>query len=250
MAHNSLHGSKHGPVHGARHGVLTLGGGLIPSLIAAGTAMTGTGALDMVGKMPTAGANDVEILAVVNTHSTITAATLSTAAGFAAIAGAEKDSGSYVGLHGYLTLFWRRGGGSAPVVADNGEFNVAQAYSFADCLAAGDPWEAVATTGDNDGDTAFSVAGTTTTGPNRLGLVFSGGFLGGSQTVDSLANADLSSFTAVANTSHNVSGDFVYLGLCSGGKAAAGAFGATTGTWNAGAYRVYAGISLALKPTV
>lgn len=217
-----------------------------PVYESAGVAASGTGALSPAAPA-SVGATDLEILAVVNTHSTTTAATLSSAQGFTAVPGGAIDSGAFGGLHGYITLFYRIGGGAAPTVADNGEFNVARIYRISG-VNVSDPFNVLSTTGDNDGDTAMSVAGAVTDAAQCLALIIFGGFLGGAQTVDGQANADLASVTVEDNTSYNVSGDFVYLGLVTGVKAAAGAFGATTGTWSAGAYRVYAGVALALNP--
>jgi hypothetical protein len=219
----------------------------MPSYVGAGTAASGTGTLS-----PTLGthqADDIGLCVVINAHTTSGDATLDTANGWAVIDGI--DSGSYSSIHGWTTVFWKRmanGSETTPVVADNGEFNAARIYVFRGCTTSGNPWDVTSATGDNDGDSSFSVGGATTTGTNRLVVIAMGAFTGGAAAVGSYTNADLASITEQDDTSYLIGGDYVHIALITGEKAAAGAYTSTAMTLSGAAYYVPSGLTIALKP--
>jgi hypothetical protein len=221
----------------------------LPTYVSSGVASSGTGALTpaMPGSLAT---NDILVLCVNNTHTSTAAATLTTANGFVAVSGGNVNSGAGSAIRSHQTLFWRRydGTGSAPTVADNGEFNVARIFAFRGCVTSGDPWDVVATDGDDDSNTTLThaFAGSTTVA-DCLVAMFATAFTGGAGSLGSWANASLSNLTEVDDTSYNVSGDFVHLALLTGEKAAAGVLGTTTATWTGPAYALSSGIALALK---
>jgi hypothetical protein len=230
--------------------------GGIPTFVGMGTAASGVGALTDAAMIPAGvAAGDIMILAVNNTYSATTDATLSDAQGFAAIPGAAVNSGLFSGsIRSHITLFWKRatGADSPPTVADNGEFNVARIYAYRGCVAAGDPWDVagVGADGDNDGDATMTMsAGATTAGANRLACVFVAGFTGGTASLAGWTNADLANIVERDDTNYLVVGDRVHLAHMTGEKAAAGAYGATTATWSGAAYYVGAAATIALKPT-
>jgi hypothetical protein len=217
-----------------------------PSYIGAGTAASGAGTLSPTN--PTHVSGDILVCAVNNSYSRNSAATLATANGFAAIT--DQNSGLVSGLRSHLTLFWKRaasGAESAPVIDDCGELNAAQIYCFRGCVASGNPWDVFSGAGDID--TSLSIAGTTTTGANRLVAVFVGAVHNSTASLGSWANADLTAIAEQDDTVHTIGGDKIHLAMTTGAKAAAGAYGATTATWTGIASFVgAAGITLALKP--
>lgn len=222
----------------------------VPTYVGAGVLASGTGALTPGD--PTHLANDILILAVVNTHTATTDATLSDAQDYTAIGTAAVNSGSFGGLRAHVTLFWKRATGSsdnAPTVADNGEQSVARIYAFRGCTTSGNPWDVISTTGDNDGNSSLSIAGATTTEDECLVCVFAGAFTNQGETLGSWTNADLANVTERDDTSTSIAGEEVHIALTTGEMATAGAYGATTATWSTnGVYWVTAGVTIALKP--
>lgn len=223
----------------------------LPTFVSAGAASSGTGAL-MPGLPAGISTGDILLLAVNNTFTVTTDATLTDAQSFTAVSGGGINSGVFGGGRAHVTMFWRRydGTGTGPTVADNGEYNVARIYAFRGCAAAGDPWDEVLADGDNDGDATMTLAQSgTTLGTNRLVVSFVGGFTqASSEVLSGWACAALANITQRDSTSYALAED-VFLGCVSGEKAAAGAYGDLTASWTgAGVYWLSAGVSLALKP--
>ena len=219
-----------------------------PAYVSAGTVATGTGALTPGGT--SAAGNDVEILAVTQTFTTTTDATLSSAQGFTAVTGGAVNANNGA-VRAHETLFWRRGGGSDPTVADNGECNIARIYKFSGCVTSGDPYDATpATTADTDGDGSLSLNGPTTAGVDRLVCGFVGAFVQATgASFSAWTNAALGSVTERDDTAYVVGGEDVHQALVTGTKATSGAVGSTTATISgAGSYISIAGVVIALKP--
>jgi hypothetical protein len=219
-----------------------------PVYAGAGTAASGTGALTP-GTTPASG-NDVEILCVLHTYTSTSDATLSSAQGFTAITGGAVNSGSDGGIRAHCTLFWRRGGGSAPTTTDDGDFNLARIYYFTGCKTSGDPYDTVATTADIDNDTSLTLAGPTTTATNTMVCGFLGAFVQATgASFGSWSNGALSSLTEQDDTAYSVGGEDLHMALVVGTKATTGAVGNTTATISgAGSYIAIAGVVVALKP--
>ncbi len=225
---------------------------VLPTYVGSGAVVSGAGALAVT--TATHQADDILIVQVNNTNTTTTAATLSTANGFAQITGAAIDSGSYAGIHAYSTLFWKRASDSAatlPTVADNGEGNVCQLHVFRGCYTGGDPWDVVTCTGDTDADATMTATGHTTTSTNRLVGIFVGAFTGGSgpAAIASWTNTDLANVTERADTSTDIATNDVHIAMATGEKAATGAFGNSTATWSGyTGYVVTSAIVVSFKP--
>ncbi len=95
---------------------------------------------------------------------------------------------------------------------------------------------------------AMAITGDTTTHDNELVVVAAGSFRNGTGSdVGSWANAGLTAVTERYDSHAAVGGEIIALALTTGVKAAQGAYGNTTATWD-GSYAVWAGITVALRP--
>ena len=162
----------------------------------------------------------------------------------------EHPNSPQAGTNSELSLWWRRADGSEPAswdIARVSDHTIADAISISGCVTSGSPFDASAA--DNtDSGTSQTIPGLTTTGANRLVVdVISTGADTGTGVFTSFTNGDLSSLTRRVN--HGYSGSSGgQLGVADGGKAAAGAVGATTVAINNGADSAGGQIKTALKP--
>ena len=199
-----------------------------PAFQAAGTAVNGTGAVTPTWPAHVAG--DVALLFVESAGGQ--AATLSTAAGFAAVANSPQATGA-VAAGTRITVFWARATSAAmaaPTVADPGDHVYAQILTYRRVIATGNPWDVTAGGVKAAASTAVSVTGVTTNVPNTLVV----------QAVARDNDSAAAAFSAQANatltgiaersdagtTSGNGGGFAVWDGV----KATAGATGNTTAT--------------------
>jgi MSHA biogenesis protein MshQ len=214
-----------------------------PTFQAAGTAVTGTGAVTPTWPAHVAG--DVALLFVESAGGQ--AATLSTAAGFVAVANSPQATGA--GTAGTrITVFWARATSAAmpaPTVADPGDHVYARILTYRGVIATGNPWDITAGGVKTPASTAVSVTGVTTNVPNTLVV----------QAVARDTDSAAAAFSAQANvnltgiversdagtTSGNGGGFAVWDGV----KATAGATGNTTATV---ASSINAFLTIALLP--
>jgi hypothetical protein len=189
---------------------------------------------------------DIDIIIVESANDPVT---LSVAAGFA-----ELTAISPVSIAGQtrLTIFWRRWNGtdgSPTIDVTGGDHAIARMISISGCIASGNPWDITGTgTNDTTADTTVSIAGGTTTVADCLIMLMVAQALPDSNTTTEFSgetNADLSSLTERMDHTRNI-GNGGAIGMWTGGKAAAGAFGATTVTAVTSSQRVCA--MIALKP--
>lgn len=172
------------------------------------------------------------------------------AAGFVEVADSPQDDGdATTGTR--LTVLWCRATSTtptAPVIADTGNHQYAVILTFRGCVASGNPWDVTAgnTTGGS-ASTSVSIPGDTTTGANRLVVVASSTALDNDPNprFSGWTNADLSDLTERYDDATSA-GNGGGLGVATGGKAAAGAYGATTATLSNASLQ--GRISIALKP--
>jgi hypothetical protein len=132
-----------------------------------------------------------------------------------------------------LSVFWKRAASSSetvPDIGDSGDHQIARAACIRGCRTTSDPFDTSSAASDGAGGTAVSVPGSTTITDDCLVIVIV------THAVDTAtsqfsgsANADLFALTNQGNNSSavGVGGGFIIL---SGGKAAKGAYGATTTT--------------------
>lgn len=133
-----------------------------------------------------------------------------------------------------LSVFWKRsvGGDTAPSITSTPQNHlIARIIGVADAVTSGSPIHVSNTGLDNTADTAISIPGATTTVADCL--VFAGFTTGAdantSQLSGSFTNASLGSVTTQINNWTN-SGGGGGIACCSGTKAVAGAYSATTAT--------------------
>lgn len=138
------------------------------------------------------------------------------------------------GLVTDLSVFWKRsaGGDTAPSITSTPQNHlIARIIGVRGALASGSPIHISNTGLDNTADTAISIPGATTTVANCL--VFAGFTTGAdvatSQLSGSFTNASLGSVTTQINN-WTTSGNGGGIACCSGTKATAGAYSATTAT--------------------
>lgn len=210
---------------------------------AAGTAVGGTGSVSPA--WPAHAVDDIALLFVESTGGE--AVTLSTPAGFAAVANSPQFTGT--GTAGTrISVFWARATSTAmgaPTVADPGNHVYAQIITYRGVVDTGNPWDV--TIGGNKGtaSTTVTVTGVTTTVANALIVQVA------SQDIDATgaafsaqANATLTGIAerSDAGTNANNGGGFA---VWDGTKATAGATGNTTATVTSS---VNAFMTIALKP--
>ena len=216
----------------------------VPTFVAAGTFASGTG--DIVPGLPAGWAAD-DIHLLIGEYSAVNAPP-SAPTGWTAIPDCALEAGA-LATDGCSYAFWRRAvaGDTAPTVADTINHTSGQIFGFRGCIATGDPWDVISFGTDAVADQALSVTGATTTVADCLVFV---AYFHGTDNVfadyfASVANADLASFTVRADVSHTA-GNGGGFGVSTGGKAAAGAYGATTATQAANSTKAF--FTVALKP--
>jgi len=211
---------------------------------AAGTAQSGTGAVSPA--WPAHAVNDIALLFVESAGGE--PATLSTAAGFVAVANSPQSTGA--GTAGTrITVFWARATSTSmatPTVADLGNHVYAQIITYRGVVNTGDPWDVTGGGVKAVASTAVTVTSVATTVVDTLIV----------QAVARDDDSNLAEFSAQANaaltgiavrsdagtTSGNGGGFAVWDGV----KATAGATGNTTATV---LNSINAFLTIALKPS-
>jgi len=192
--------------------------------------------------------NDVELL-FVETANQIPV-TLSTAAGFALVTGAEAGIGTAGGTAATsITVFWRRWNGTdgSPTVADSGNHQLGRILSFQDVIASGDPWDVVATSTQSSTASGTIPAVTTTVNDTMIVMGYTGSLPDANSTNEFSAqeNAGLASVTEQTDNTKN-SGNGGALGVTTGTLASFGNTGTTT--YDSAETTEKANVSIALKP--
>ena len=195
----------------------------IPSVRAVGNVISGSG--DVGPNIPVGTTtNDIMLLFCETNGQTVAAPS----GGWALI-----DTQTTTGTR--LTVFWKRATASesAPTVVDPGDHVIARIMSISGCVEVGDPWDTYLGGVEATDDSSLSATGVTTSVANTLIVVAcSTGFDNGVNDTtgfSSWVNANLSSVTEQIDNRRSA-GDGGTLGVATGGKATAGATGATTAT--------------------
>ncbi|HEX9184750.1 MAG TPA: LamG domain-containing protein [Burkholderiales bacterium] len=214
-----------------------------PAFQAAGTAVTGTGAVTPT--WPPHQAGDVALLFVESAGGE--AANLSTPAGFAAVPNSPQSTGA--GTAGTrLTVYWARATSAAmanPTVADPGNHVYARILTYRGVIAAGNPWDATAGGVKAAASTSVSVAGVTTTVVNtRIVQAVARDNDSAAAAFSAQANANLTGITE-RDDAGTTSGNGGGLGIWDGSKANTGPTGNTTATVT---NSVNAFMTIALRP--
>ena len=224
---------------------VSLSGPAAPAFQAAGTSVTGTGAVTPT--WPAHVADDVALLFVESTGGQ--AATLSTAAGFVAVANSPQATGA--GTAGTrITVFWARATSAAmaaPTVADPGNHVYARILTYRGVIATGNPWDITGGGVKTPASTSVTVTGVTTTLPNTLVVqAVARDNDNAAAAFSAQTNANLTGIAErsdAGTTSGNGGGFAVWDGV----KATAGATGNTTATVTSS---INAFLTVALSPAL
>lgn len=213
----------------------------VPTYVASGTHAVGIG--DVSPGLPTGWAeNDIFLLQAESFEGSVAAPT-----GYTLVA--EVAKGTADANESFQTWFWKRATASetAPTVTDPGNHALAVVHAFRGCITTGNPWDIQYSGTDSAGTSNVSIIGDTTTVGDTL-VVFGVGQHNdtGTYTLSSFANADLATVT-VRWDEGTIEGNGGCIGLVTGEKATAGAYGTTTGTADANS-GIKTFIVFALKP--
>ncbi|HBR20149.1 MAG: hypothetical protein A2Y13_09295 [Planctomycetes bacterium GWC2_45_44] len=202
----------------------------LPTFVAAGTAMSGTGNITVA--WPAHQTGDVALLFIESCGGQ--AANLGTPAGFAVVTNSPQSTGTTTnGTR--ITVYWCRATSSSmasPVVTDPGDHVYGRILTFRGVTANGNPWDVTA------GGVKATASTTTTFGTVTTGVANELIVLAASRDNDS-TSAAWSSWTntgtpAIGLTERSdggtTSGNGGGIGVATGIKAAAGAIGSSTAT--------------------
>ncbi len=211
------------------------------SFQAAGTAVTGTGAVTPT--WPAHAINDIALLFVESAGGQ--PATLSTPAGFVAVTNSPQATGA--GTAGTrLTVFWARATSAAmaaPTVADPGDHVYAQIITYRGAVTTGNPWD---NTGGGIKDNTVTVTGVTTGVANtRIVQAVTRETDSAAAVFSAQTNANLTGITERADAG-STSGDGGGFAVWDGVLATAGATGDTTTTASVASFNAF--LTIALKP--
>ncbi len=220
-----------------------------PSFVAAGTVASGTGAITPA--LPSGlQTNDILLLFLETANQTISISNQNGGT-WTQVTGSPQGTGTAGGTAATsLTVFWSRYNGTqgAPTTSDSGDHQLGRMIAIRGATTSGNPWDVEAGGVDATSNTSGSIPGTTTTVANTLVVVAIATSLpdaSGTANFSGWTNANLSSLTE--RTDNTVTaGNGGGLGLATGGKATAGAYGATAVTLANAAVKGM--MSIALKP--
>ncbi|MDO8291700.1 MAG: hypothetical protein Q7T29_02340 [Gallionella sp.] len=195
---------------------------------ARGAAISGTGAVTPA--WPAHAINDIALLFVESTGGQ--PVTLSTPAGFAAVANSPQATGA--GTAGtQITVFWARATSAAmtsPTVADPGDHVYARILTYRGAITAGNPWDVTGGGVKAVASTSVTVTGVTTTVANtRIVQAVARDDDSTAAAFSAETNVNLTGI-AERNDAGTTSGNGGGFAVWDGGLAAAGATGNTTAT--------------------
>ena len=224
-------------------------GGSTPTFIAAGAVASGTGAITPALPAGIA-ANDILLLFLETANQAISISNQNGGT-WTAVASSPQGTGTAGGSSATrLTAFWSRYNGTqgAPTTSDSGNHQAGRMIAIRGCATSGNPWDMTAGGVESTADTSGSIPGATTTVANTLVVAAIATSLpdaSGTANFSAWANANLVSVTERIDNTRSA-GNGGGLGLATGGKATAGAYGNTTVTCTTSAAKGL--LSIALKP--
>lgn len=210
----------------------------LPTFVAAGTEAAGTTAVSP-GLPAGWAADDIHLLVC----ETLSGETV-TVTDWVAV----TDSPQSLGGVTRLSVFWRRAvaGDAAPTTAGSSNHIMAQIFGFRGCPTTGNPWDVTSGGTDATSDTALIVPGDTTTVNDCLVVIcVSTGRDSNVDQISGWANLDLANVAERGDAFTNTGGGGG-IGVATGEKATAGAYGNTTATLAASDARAF--MTIALKP--
>ena len=222
----------------------------VPTFVNAGAVAAGTGAI--TPPLPANIAVDDILLLFLETSNQAISIANQSGGTWTAVLNSPQSTGTAAGADGTrLTVFWSRYNGTqtAPVTSDSGNHQLGRIIAVRGVMASGNPWDVTAG-GIEAGntDTSGSIPGATTTVANTLVVAAIATALPDSTTTTAFSgwtNAGLAAVTERTDdsTGSNNGGG---LGIATGTRAAAGAYGATTVTTSASTAKAM--MSIALRP--
>ena len=221
-----------------------------PTFVAAGTVASGTGAITPALPAGLA-ANDILLLFLETANQAVSISNQNGAT-WSEVANSPQGTGTAGGTSATrLTAFWSRYNGTqgAPTTSDSGNHQAGRMIAIRGVATSGDPWDVTAGGTESTADTSGAIPGATTTVANTLVVAAIATSLpdaSGTANFSAWANSNL---TSVAEQTDNTvtAGNGGGLGLATGGKASAGAYGNTTVTCATSAAKGM--MSIALKPS-
>jgi hypothetical protein len=220
-----------------------------PMFVAAGAVASGTGAI--TPSFPSGiAAGDILLLFLETSNQAISVSN-SNGGTWAAVTNSPQSTGTAAGSTGArLTAFWSRYNGTqgAPTTSDSGNHQLGRIIAIRGAAASGNPWDVTAGGVEATSDTSGSIPGTTTTVANTLVVAAIATSLPDSSTTTDFSSWTNSNLTGLTERTDNTtsSGNGGGLGIATGTKATAGAYGNTTVTLTSSAYKGM--MSIAIKP--
>jgi len=221
----------------------------LPTFVAAGNVASGTGAIT-----PALPANivtgDILLLFLETANQAITIPTPNGGT-WTQVTNSPQGTGTAGGSSATrLTVFWSRYNGTqgAPTTSDSGDHQLGRMIAIRGAVASGNPWDVTAGGIEATSDSSGSIPGATTTVGNTLVVAVVAASLPdatGTANFSSWANANLTSVTERTDNTVN-SGNGGGLGIATGIKTAAGAYGNTTVTHASAAVKGM--MSISIKP--
>ena len=221
----------------------------MPTFVAAGTVTSGTGAITPA--LPSGIAtNDILLLFLETANQAITIPTPNGGT-WTQVTNSPQSVGTAGGSNGTrLTVFWSRYNGTqgAPTTSDSGDHQLGRMIAIRGATTSGDPCNITAGGTESTVDTSGSIAGATTTVANTLVVAAIATSLpdaSGTANFSAWTNANLSSLTEQTDNTVTA-GNGGGLGIATGGKATAGAYGNTAVTCATATTKAM--MSIAIKP--
>jgi len=220
--------------------------GSTPTFVAAGAVAANAAAITPA--LPAGIAtNDILLLFLETRNQAITIANQNGGT-WTEVTNSPQGSGTTDGTR--LTAFWSRNNGTqgAPTTSDSGNHQLGRIVAFRGCVTSGNPWDVTAGGVEATADTSGAIPGATTTVANTLVVAAIATSLpdaDGTANFSAWTNANLTSVTERTDNT-TVTGNGGGLGVVTGVKATAGAYGNTTVT--CGTAAVKGMVSIALKP--
>jgi len=221
----------------------------MPTFVAAGAVSSGTGTITPA--LPSGiAANDILLLFLETSNQAISI-TNQNGGTWTEVTNSPQYCGTAAGTTGArLTAFWSRYNGTqgAPTASDSGDHQLGRIIAIRSAVASGNPWDVTAGGVEAVSDTSGSIPGATTTVGNTLVVAAIATALpdkASTANFSSWTNANLTSVTECTDNAVNA-GNGGGLGVATGIKATAGAYGNTAVTLANAAYKGM--MSIAIKP--
>jgi MSHA biogenesis protein MshQ len=222
----------------------------VPTFVAAGAVAANTGAITPA--LPAGIAvDDILLLFLETSNQAITIANQNGGT-WTAVANSPQSTGTATNADATrLTVFWSRHNGTqtAPVTSDSGNHQLGRMIAVRGVDTTGNPWDITAGGVEaGNGDTSGSIPGATTTVANALVVAAIATSLpdaNGTTVFSAWANAGLTGVNERTDDSTSA-GDGGALGIATGVRATAGAYGATTVTTSVSTAKAM--MSIALRP--